>query len=582
MTKPSVAPFVGGIPRTTKLRGTLLVSVLAALSLAQSVSAEVPKAVLESISTPDKVETPIGKMEFFDGVPTDATVTTAYDNLDRMRGVQVYLDNVGAVSIYCVLAGLAGQGADKPNRIALFDQLLDSQTLVVTANTSTLYAYSSTDLGVDGPTVMEIPPGMLGFLDDAWQRFVGNFGVAGPDKGRGGKFLLLPPGFKGVVPEGYFVLRPPTNKNFVFLRGSIKDGLKPAVDNITSKLKVYPLKDADKPEATKFVSMSGKAFNTILPSDFSFYELLDKIVQEEPIEAIDPSMRGAIAAIGIVKGQPFNPDARIKKLLTEAIAIGNATARVITYNPREKGAFIYPGTDSGWATAFVDKDTAFEAGGATSLNARVMYYYNAGGVTPAMAVTVPGAGSDYAIAYRDAAKQPFDGSKSYRLHLPPNVPVNDFWAVTLYDSQTRSQLQTSQKFPTVGSQSKGFEKNADGSYDVYFAPRSPEGKEGNWLQTVPGKSWFTILRMYGSRLQTTGEPPPLYLEVFCRIVVLLVLVRRPVFVVSFRLAIIPILVVIVPATGTAAPSCSGHCNLPINHLRKSLLDWSGAPDEARH
>jgi hypothetical protein len=126
-----------------------------------------------------------------------------------------------------------------------------------------------------------------------------------------------------------------------------------------------------------------------------------------------------------------------------------------------------------------------------------MYYYNAGGVTPAMAVTVPGAGSDYAIAYRDAAKQPFDGSKSYRLHLPPNVPVNDFWAVTLYDSQTRSQLQTSQKFPTVGSQSKGFEKSADGSYDVYFAPRPLGGKEGNWLQTVPGKSWFTILRMYG-------------------------------------------------------------------------------------
>jgi len=495
--KPSLNPFVNGAARMTTLRGALVVSILATLSSAQPVSAEVSKAVLDSISTPDKVETPIGTLEFFDGVPTDSTVKTAYDNLDRTRGVQVYLDNVGAVSIYSVLAGLAGQGADKPNRIAVFEQLLDSQTLVVTANTSTLYAYSGTDLAVDGPTVIEIPPGMLGFLDDAWQRFVGNFGVTGPDKGKGGKYLLLPPGFKGAVPTGYFVLRPPTNQNFVFLRGSIKDGLKLAVDNITLKLRVYPLKDAGKPAPTKFINMSGNAFNTVLPSDFSYYELLNKIVQEEPIEAIGPEMRGAIAAIGIVKGKPFNPDARMKKLLTEAVAIGSATARAITYSPREKGAFIYPGTDSSWTTAFVDKNTAFEADGATNLNARVLYYYNAGGVTPAMAVSVPGAGSDYAIAYRDAGKQPFDGSKTYRLHLPPNVPVNDFWAVTLYDTQTRSQLQTSQKFPTVGSQTNGFEKNPDGSFDVYFAPKPPAGKEGNWLATVPGKSWFTILRMYG-------------------------------------------------------------------------------------
>nr|WP_272212831.1 DUF1214 domain-containing protein [Marinicella sp. W31]MDC2878754.1 DUF1214 domain-containing protein [Marinicella sp. W31] len=114
-----------------------------------------------------------------------------------------------------------------------------------------------------------------------------------------------------------------------------------------------------------------------------------------------------------------------------------------------------------------------------------------------MAVTNPGKGSDYAVAFRDATKQAFDGSKTYRLHLPPDVPVNNFWAVTMYDTQTRSMLQTSQTFPTVGSQSDGIKKNTDGSYDVYFAPEAPEGKEGNWLQTIPGKSWFTILRMYG-------------------------------------------------------------------------------------
>ncbi len=132
-----------------------------------------------------------------------------------------------------------------------------------------------------------------------------------------------------------------------------------------------------------------------------------------------------------------------------------------------------------------------------NLNARTLFYFNAGGVTPAMAVTTAGAGSDYALAYLDANKKPFDGGKTYKLHLPPNVPVNNFWAVTLYDTQTRSQLQTSQQFPTVGSLTEGMKKNQDGSYDVFFGPKAPDGKTGNWLATMPGKSWFMILRMYG-------------------------------------------------------------------------------------
>ena len=474
-----------------------VVAALALLPLSQAVSAQVSKAELESISIPDRVETPIGELKFFDGVPSDATIDTVYDNLDRMRGVAVYLDNMGAVSINSVLDGLARAGADAPNKVALFEGLMDSQTLVVTANTSTLYAYAGTDLAKDGPTVIEIPPGMLGFLDDAWQRFVGNMGVTGPDKGKGGKYLVLPPGYSGEVPSGYFLLKPPTNRNFLFLRGSIAKGLEPAVKNITSGLKIYPLKDAAQPAATEFVDMSGKAFNTVFPNDLQYFEILNNIIQREPIDAIGPEVRGAIASIGIVKGQPFAPDARMKKLLTEAGTIGNATGRAITYQPRIDGVLIYPDTHSAWSTAFANHNTTFEANGAMRLDARVLFYFNAGGVTPAMATSHVGVGSDYALAYLDADKKAFDGAKTYKLHLPPNVPVNNFWAITVYDTQTRSQLQTSQRFPTVGSQSKGIEKNADGSYDIYFGPKAPSGKEGNWLATVPGKSWFTILRMYG-------------------------------------------------------------------------------------
>ncbi len=475
----------------------LMLAVVWALSGSSMVRAQVSAQSLKSISIPDKVTTSIGPLDFFDGVPTDATIQKVYDNLDRARALEVYLGNLGAVSEYSVLAGLAEQGANAPNKIAVFEKLMDSQALVVTANTSTMYAYTGTDLANDGPTVIEIPAGMLGFLDDAWQRFVGNIGVTGPDKGKGGKYLVLPPDYNGKVPDGYFLLKPRTNKNFVFLRGSIKNGLEPAMQNLASGLRVYPLKSADHPAPTQLIKLSGKAFNTVFPNDFSYYEYLNSIIQEEPIDAIGSDQRGTIAAIGIVKGQPFKPDERMKKLLIEGATLGNATARAITYEPRIGGVYIYPDTHSAWTLAFANKNTTFESDGATQLDAAVLYYFNAGGVTPAMALTIPGAGSDYAVAYVDANKKPFDGAKTYRLHLPPNVPVNDFWAVTIYDTQTRSMLQTSQRFPTAGSQSEGIKKNTDGSYDVYFAPKAPQGKEGNWLATVPGKSWFAMLRMYG-------------------------------------------------------------------------------------
>ena len=474
-----------------------ILTALALLPLSFSALAEVSKAELDSISIPDSVETPIGTLKFFDGVPTDATIDTLYDNLDRMRGVEAYLDNVGGVSIQSVLDGFAREGADAPNKIALFGGLMNSKTLVVTANTSTLYAYAGTDLAHDGPTVIEIPPGMLGFLDDAWQRFVGNMGVTGPDKGKGGKYLVLPPGYTGDVPDGYFVLKPPTNRNFLFLRGSIAKGLEAGANNMKSGIKIYPLKDAAKPAPTEFVNMSDRAFNTVFPNDMGYFEILNAMIQREPIDAIGPEVRGTLASIGIVKGKPFAPDARMKKLLIEAGTIGQATARAITYDPRIDGVYIYPDTKSAWTTAFANHNTSFEADGTMGLDARVLMLFNAGGVTPAMATSHVGAGSDYAMGYLDADKKPFDGSKTYKVHLPPNVPVNDFWAFTMYDTQTRSMLQTSQPFPTVGSQSKGIKKNADGSYDIYFGPKAPAGKEGNWLATIPGKSWFTILRMYG-------------------------------------------------------------------------------------
>jgi len=473
----------------------LLVSSLAATSWAQSPKLKMTTDIPASITTPDQVSTSIGTLKFFDGVPTDETVKTVYDNLDRMRGVEAFLAGLPAASTFALYDGPKAIGADRANKIQIWQKLMDSKTLLLTGNTSTLYSFTTLDLKTDGATVVELPPGMLGAIDSAWFRYVGDFGPAGQDKGKGGKYIVLPPEYKGTVPEGYFILKSPTYRNWIFLRGSIAKGVDTAVENITANLRIYPLSKAGNPPKTEFVKATGKVINTIPANDFGFYEQLNEVVQYEPIESLDPQTRGLFAAIGIVKGKPFNPDERMKKLLTDAVAIGNGTARAITFYPRTPGNYIY-GKDSGWIMAFADKNPSFIYDGAYNTEAATWFYYNAIGVTPAMAVTRAGAGSDYGIIATDKKKQALDGAKTYKIRLPKDVPVKAFWAVTIYDTQTRSQLQTDQPYPTIGSQTKGIQKNADGSFDVYFAPKAPKGKENNWLQTIPGKSWIAVLRMY--------------------------------------------------------------------------------------
>ena len=270
---------------------------------------------------------------------------------------------------------------------------------------------------------------------------------------------------------------------------------KPAVANIKQHLRIYPLAQAANPPATNFVNVSGKAFNTIHSMDFSFFEEVNEVVQEEPNAAIDPETLGLLASIGIEKGKPFAPDARMKKILTEAAAVGNATARAIAYRSRLTDSFFYP--DSAWGTPFVGGSYLFERDGVRLLDARSYMFFYATGITPAMAIQKVGAGSAYAVAFVDAQKQPLDGGKTYRLHLPPNIPAKQFWSLVLYDNQTRSMLQTDQQFPSIGSQKKGVAINPDSSVDVYFGPKAPAGKESNWVQTWPGKGWNVILRLYG-------------------------------------------------------------------------------------
>ena len=465
--------------------------------------AQVSKEVLDSISTPNQVETSIGTLKFLDGAPYPETAERVYDYLDTMRGVDAFLKGMPGASLQALIHGNHDVGAVECHQVMITDKLMDSASLFLTANTSTMYVIPTLNLKRDGATVVEAPMGMLGAFNDAWFRYMQDIGPAGPDKGKGGKYLVLPPDYEGDIPEGYFAVKSKTYNVWVFLRASIAKGLDAAAKNVKENLRIYPLSKKDNPPIMEFISGSGVSFNTIHANNYLFYEHLNEWIQQEHIDMLDTETRGLFASIGIEKGKPFRPDERMKKILTDAVAIANAAARSIVWHPRTdgtmKGIKVYPGTDSAWLMAWVDKNVFFNGKDGKTMNsdARVMFHYPYTAVTPAMAVTKAGAGSDYGLAYVDSKKMPFDGSKTYKLNIPANPPAKDFWALTMYDNQTRSMLQTSQAFPTVGSQTEGLKQNEDGSYDIYFAPKPPKGFENNWLETVPGKGWFVGLRLYG-------------------------------------------------------------------------------------
>ena len=452
------------------------------------------------IMTPESVDTRIGTLKFFDGLPDEATVKAVYDNLDFSRGMEAFLQFVPAASLEALRQGAIELGSKRPNQVVIMDQLLDSNPLFLTGNTDTVYAMSFLDLGRDGPTVVEIPPGCgPGTVNDAFFRFVIDMGAPGPDRGKGGKYLILPEGFEGDVPEGYFTATSPSSVNWLILRGMLKDGKPDAASkNFREGLKVYPLSAKENPPKMDFIDASKVPFNTIHANDANFFKEINNVIQKEPVDFIDPELRGLLASIGIQKGKPFAPDARMQKILAEAVAVGNATARALSFKPRAETVYIYD--DGNWYTAFDGGDYRWlieDGKGGRNLDARTFFFYIATVNTPAMVKEMIGVGSQYALNALDTEGAYLDGSKSYKLNIPKDVPAKDFWSIVVYDPQTRSELQTEQPFPSRNSRRDQMQVNQDGSVDIYFGPQAPAGKESNWIQTVPGKGWFLCLRLYG-------------------------------------------------------------------------------------
>ena len=442
---------------------------------------------LAALYSPDTVDTPFGTMRFFDGVPLPETVGMSYDALDLLRGVDVFLNCMPGASMLAMRNGLRSVGA-RSNVIACTDPRSTSAPVVLTANTETTYGTTFLDLKTDGPTVIECPPNSLSFVDDLWQRYVADMGNAGPDRGQGGKYLFLPPGHDGDVPDGYFVFQSPTYSNWVVIR---------ALDGLDALLttRIYPLAAADDPPATGFVDMAEASFNGIHANDFSFFEEVNEIIQEEPEGALDPERAGQLAAIGIVRGRPFEPEARRRDILDRAARVGAGIARTLLYKPRDPEVYIFEGAS--WKSAFVGGSYEFLANGARMLDFRALMHYVGTGITPAMTHAAPGIGSQYAYTVDDANGDTLDGGKDYTLTLPAPIPVKTFWAIDIYDTQTRSLLQTDSPYPSINDRFGDLHIESKGDVVIHFGPEPPTQTDVNWLRTIPGKSWFPILRLYG-------------------------------------------------------------------------------------
>jgi hypothetical protein len=405
--------------------------------------------------------------------------------------------------MYSVRKGPRDAGV-RDNTIMTMETMMDSTGMYLTPNTVTPQSWVTLDLS-KGPIVLEVPPKVLGPVDDAFFRYVTDIGFIGPDKGKGGKYLFLPPGYKGEVPDGYFVIKSPTFGLWAPWRNFAVDGdVKPALDSLKKNTRIYPLSQAGNPPATvQNKNGSYVQLNTVPPSNDLFWKYLNEVVQQEPAGFAGPEITGQMRAIGITKGKPFAPDARMKKILTEAAAVGNATARTISLAARGEEYYMY-GKKSAWFNPFVG-GSEFLQDGARILDGRTAFHYFATGITPAMSNTKPGEGSAYACIGKDSEGNWFDGGKTYKLTLPANIPHKNFWSMTVYDSQTRSLLQTDYPYPAIGA-GAGFPKdgspngavqqNADGTTDIYFGPEAPAGKKSNWIQTAPDRGWFSILRVY--------------------------------------------------------------------------------------
>lgn len=434
---------------------------------------------------------------------TEQTATPLYEEFLSQRAVQAYTLTTSALNMIGMRDGSEAKFGGGYNVLPIWKERMDGKTLVPTPNCDVIYSMSYLDLKKDGPLVVYAPPGVIGMFDDFFQRPITDVGLSGPDNGQGGLYLLLPPDYQGHVPSGYYVFRSRTYNVFLFWRNILTPGddgpdTTQGVAQAEQTL-IYKLGSFEKDRPTmQFPNASFVPVNMLAPTGFTYWEKLKEFLDYEPVECMAPEVRGMLASIGIIKGEPFDPDGRKKEILSRAAelapkmilaqrAMNETYAKTHYYNDRQ------------WFNVFSGIDADFMTNTYLDIDVRAAYFQFAYSVAPAMLVDTVNKGAKYPAAMHDSDGELLTGERNYRLHLPPDVPVALYWALTVYNPKDGTMPITDQKFPSINALNKP-QYNEDGSIDIYFGPEKPgEVYERNWIQTVPDNVWLVGLRLYGTK-----------------------------------------------------------------------------------
>jgi hypothetical protein len=427
------------------------------------------------------------------------------DELFYQRGVHAYITMLPALNVIGMRDGSEAAFGKGYNILPIWKDRMDARAWVPTPNADVIYSMSYLDLKETGPLVVAAPPNVIGMFTDFFQRTITDVGLIGPDRARGGLYLLLPPDYDGELPKGYFAFKSSTYNVFLFFRTVMAKGEngpdpKPAVA-LAEQTRVYPLWTLERDiKQMQFPNGSGKRVNMMYPVDNTFWTKLKTFVDYEPVSAIDPELRGVLASIGIIKGQPFNPTAKQQDLLKKAV---ETAPKMIMANRQlgrpDKRTRYY--TDRQYENIWAGATSEWLQDGYLDVDERAAYFQVAYASAPAMVMRTIDAGSKYPFTTRDAQGEFLNGSNTYKLHLPANPPAKLFWAVTAYNITDGTMVEAPQLMPSINGLNK-VATNGDGSVDLWFAPAKPsDAPDSNFIQTVNGRNFLVALRLYGTGVE---------------------------------------------------------------------------------
>ncbi|MDO6406477.1 hypothetical protein CTZ24_24210 (plasmid) [Pantoea phytobeneficialis] len=424
------------------------------------------------------------------------------DELYYQDAIHAYITTLPLLNTIGLRDGSEAAFGKGYNILPIWKQRMDSRAVVPTPNGDVIYSMSYLDLKETGPLVVKAPHDVIGMFTDFFQHTITDVGAVGPDRARGGLYLLLPPDYEGPVPQGYFAFKSPTYNVFLFFRtvmakGEGKPDPAPAVKNAETT-RVYPLWDVEKDvKPMQFPDASGKRVNMMYPVDASYWTKLKAFVDYEPLTAIPDATRSALLSIGMVKGKPFNPSPKQTELLNKAVEMAPKMIFARRQLGREDQRQLYY-KDRHWENSWAGATAEWMQFGTLDENQRAAFFQIAYSSAAAMVMHTTGAGSKYPFTTHDKEGNFLEGGNTYKLHLPPNPPAALFWAVTAYNVTDGTMPETDQLLPSTNGY-YDLPKNQDGSIDIWFGPAKPDGVADNaFIKTIKGRNFLVALRLYGT------------------------------------------------------------------------------------